>query len=138
MAIKTVMLQRGACEADVSRVASEAAIAASLVHSNIVATYSHDITGSPEKPRPEAGAPGGEHPVKGDSTFKFYLIQVRGRAAVPTPPGAGKRGMHAAVLPFLRPRLACIVCNNSPAASASVDCSTSALSPSTPSLTFAV
>lgn len=80
MAIKTVMLQRGACEADVSRVASEAAIAASLVHPNIVATYSHDITGSPERPRPDGGAPGGEPAVTADTNFKFYLIQVRARA----------------------------------------------------------
>eukprot|EP00892_Ulva_mutabilis_P012777 jgi/Ulvmu1/9872/UM057_0026.1 len=75
VAIKTVMLQRGACEADVARVASEAAIAASLVHPNIVATYSHDISTSPDQPRPGAGTAAMEAPVKGDTNFKFYLIQ---------------------------------------------------------------
>ena len=70
------MLQRGACEADVARVASEAAIAASLVHPNIVATYSHDISGSPNRPR-TGGPVATDAPVKGDSNFKFYLIQVR-------------------------------------------------------------
>lgn len=70
------MLQRGACEADVSRVASEAAIATSLVHQNIVATYSHDITSSPERPRPPSGTAPAEPALGGDSSFKFYLIQV--------------------------------------------------------------
>ena len=62
VAIKTVLFQSGQGSSQTRLVASEAAIASNLDHSNIVATYSHDICNV----SPTSSA---ELPV-----FKFYLI----------------------------------------------------------------
>jgi hypothetical protein len=65
VAIKTLLFQGIDMENETSLVASEAAIASSLVHRNVVATYSHDVCS-----------------VAGSATelgiYKFYLIQVGG------------------------------------------------------------
>ena len=64
VAIKIVLFQSGADDAQVAQVASEAAIASNLSHSNVVATYSHDIHYVDDSCPNELGI------------FKFYLIQV--------------------------------------------------------------
>jgi hypothetical protein len=65
VAIKTVIFQSSQHEHTTSAVASEAAIATNLTHSNVVATYSHDICNVTQ-------AGGAELDI-----YKFYLIQVR-------------------------------------------------------------
>lgn len=64
MAIKTVVFTSEGGDAQTSRVASEAAIASSLSHHNVVATYSHDILDVQKSTGPELGI------------YKFYLVQV--------------------------------------------------------------
>eukprot|EP00892_Ulva_mutabilis_P009198 jgi/Ulvmu1/6650/UM003_0288.1 len=63
VAIKIVLFQSGADDAQVAQVASEAAIASNLSHTNVVATYSHDIHYVDDSCPNELGI------------FKFYLIQ---------------------------------------------------------------
>jgi hypothetical protein len=67
VAIKTVVFQSDLLDAPISRVASETVIATNLIHPNIVATYSHDISavGGGAEGEPELGI------------YKFYPIQVR-------------------------------------------------------------
>lgn len=68
MAIKTLVFQSdSAADNQLQKVASEVAIASNLVHRNIVATYSHDVS-----PVTENGDELG--------IYKFYLIQVRATA----------------------------------------------------------
>lgn len=69
MAIKTILFScsPAADEADV--IAKEAAIATNLCHRNVVATYSHDVLDVARPTGAELGI------------CKFYLIQVRARAA---------------------------------------------------------
>ena len=66
MAIKTVVFQSDLVDGPMSRVASETVIASNLIHPNVVATYSHDISavGKATDGEPELGV------------YKFYLIQV--------------------------------------------------------------
>jgi hypothetical protein len=64
VAIKTMVFQSDDHDCQISKVASEVAIASNLVHHNIVATYSHDIC-------PVGDASGNELGI-----YKFYLIQV--------------------------------------------------------------
>lgn len=64
MAIKTIVFQCHAGGAEVKTVAREAAISSNLTHTNIVATYSHDIV---------AVSPAVANEL---AVFKFYLIQV--------------------------------------------------------------
>jgi hypothetical protein len=64
VAIKTLVFEDGAGEAQTALIASEAAIASNLVHRNVVATYSHDICNVCSETEHEPGI------------FKFYLIQV--------------------------------------------------------------
>jgi hypothetical protein len=70
VAIKTVVFQSDLVDAPISRVASETVIASNLIHPNIVATYSHDISavGKTSDGEPELGV------------YKFYLIQVSFKA----------------------------------------------------------
>ena len=79
VAIKTIVFTAPDSKAEGALVASEAAIASSLVHDNIVATYSHDL----QMVAVGATSYGSELPV-----FKFFLIQAR-----PAPP----RTRHALV-----------------------------------------
>lgn len=65
VAIKIVLFQSGAEDAQVAQVASEAAIASNLSHSNVVATYSHDIRSVDNS--------GASNEL---AVFKFYLVQV--------------------------------------------------------------
>ena len=67
MAIKTVVFQSDLVDGPISRVASETVIASNLIHQNIVATYSHDISA--------VSKAGDGEPELG--VYKFYLIQVR-------------------------------------------------------------
>ena len=64
VAIKTVLFDSGPEAAELSKVASEAAIASNLHHDNVVITYAHDICKV-------------ESPLHGNelAMFKFYLIQ---------------------------------------------------------------
>ena len=65
VAIKTVVFESGDRDSQTALVASEAAIASNLVHSNIVATYWHDV-------RTVSDAHGLEFGI-----FKLCLVQVR-------------------------------------------------------------
>lgn len=67
VAIKTVVFQSDLVDGPISRVASETVIASNLIHQNIVATYSHDISA--------VSKAGDGEPELG--VYKFYLIQVR-------------------------------------------------------------
>lgn len=75
-------------DAQLSSIASEAAIASNLHHTNVVTTYAHDLC----LLRDTGGA--ADHALaetREDSVFKFYLVQVRprqrllGALAVPVP-----------------------------------------------------
>lgn len=70
-AIKTVIFQSRAADAVKAAVASEAAIATNLTHSNVVATYGHDI----------CSAATGARGTNELDIYKFYLFQVRNYAA---------------------------------------------------------
>lgn len=71
MAIKVLLFHSD--QAKVAEVASEAAIATNLTHSNLVATYSHDLH-CVDNNASAATSPAfpGEPKI-----FKLYLIQVR-------------------------------------------------------------
>ena len=71
-AIKTVIFQSRAADAIKATVASEAAIATNLTHSNVVATYGHDICSA-------TGGGGSSQPQGANELdiYKFYLFQVR-------------------------------------------------------------
>ena len=63
VAIKTIVFESGVEDNQTARVASEAAIASNLVHSNVVSTYSHSIASVGDRVGNEL------------EVFKFYLIQ---------------------------------------------------------------
>ena len=65
MAIKTIIFSCSPHAEEAEGVAREAAIASSLCHPNVVATYSHDVLGVTQSTGAELGI------------CKFYLIQVR-------------------------------------------------------------
>ena len=65
VAIKTILFQSEPQQQQTASIASEAAIASNLSHSNVVATYSHDIRSV------ENSGASNELAV-----FKFYLVQV--------------------------------------------------------------
>ena len=67
VAIKTIVFSARDSSTEGSLVATEAAIASTLVHDNIVATYSHDV----QLLSPDPTGHSGELPV-----FKFFLVQV--------------------------------------------------------------
>lgn len=62
-----MIFQSRAAEAIKATVASEAAIATNLTHSNVVATYGHDVCGAAAPSR-------GTNEL---AIYKFYLFQVR-------------------------------------------------------------
>lgn len=64
VAIKTVIFQSDESDNTMSRLASEAAIASNLSHTNVVAMYSHDICTVSSDAHNEL------------DIYKFYLIQV--------------------------------------------------------------
>lgn len=72
MAIKVLLFHSD--QAKVAEVASEAAIATNLTHSNLVATYSHDLHCLDHHTSPANPAFPAEPKI-----FKLYLIQVRPR-----------------------------------------------------------
>ena len=74
MAIKVLLFHSD--QAKVAEVASEAAIATNLSHSNLVATYSHDLHCLDEQSNSNSPAFPGEPKI-----FKLYLIQVCTSAA---------------------------------------------------------
>lgn len=69
VAIKTLVFQSDSADNQLNKVASEVAIASNLVHHNIVATYSHDVS-----PVSENGNSNSNNEL---GIYKFYLIQVR-------------------------------------------------------------
>jgi hypothetical protein len=75
VAVKTVVFQSDLWDGPITRVASETVIASNLVHPNIVATYSHDIS--------TVGKAAGDPEL---GVYKFYLIQV----CVQVPPQTGE------------------------------------------------
>ena len=72
-----MIFQSRAADAIKATVASEAAIASNLTHSNVVATYGHDICGA------AAGARG----TNELDIYKFYLFQVSFRLGQTSGPG---------------------------------------------------
>ena len=71
VAIKTLVFQSDSADNQLNKVASEVAIASNLVHTNIVATYSHDVCPVSENPASNSNS-NNELGI-----YKFYLIQVR-------------------------------------------------------------
>ena len=74
VAIKTILFEGGADNAPPAAAASEAAIASTLVHANLVATYSHGLRG--------VGAPAERGEGELD-VYRLYLVQVCPPPAAP-------------------------------------------------------